>query len=199
MGTVLARYQGSHTGVAVELSVQNWYFAFVFVQLFLVVTIAAAITSVLNEIKQNVGSVPGILAGNLPKASNFFFSYILLQAFAVSGGALLQIGTLAVTILFKPFDVTAREKWIRATNLLPMEWGTLFPVATNLGVITIAYSIIAPLILFFGFILFCLFWVVYRYNLMFVLDPKVDSGGLYFPRAVNHLYTGIYVMEVCCK
>ena len=45
-------------------------------------------------------------------------------------------------------------------------------------------------------ITFGLFWVVYRYQTLYVHRNKIDTGGLLFPRAVNQLFTGIYVMEI---
>ena len=132
----LARSQGDHTGMAVELSVQTYYFAFLFVQVFLVVSISSGITTVLDQISKGPQSVPAILASNLPKASNYFFSYMLLQALSVSAGALVQVGGLIKWFLLAPIlDNTARQKWARQTNLPDMRWGTFFPVYTNLAAI----------------------------------------------------------------
>ncbi|TGZ78669.1 DUF221-domain-containing protein [Ascodesmis nigricans] len=195
---LFARIQGDHTGMAIEKSVQAMYFAFLFIQVFLIVSISSAITTLLQEITEEPFRAAEILAVNLPKASNFFFSYLLLQAFTVSGGAILQIATLAINFILAPIlDKTAREKFKRATTLQEVKWGTFFPVYTNLACIGIVYSVISPLILIFNMITFSLFWTVYRYNLLFVVNFKVDTGGLLFPRALNQLFTGIYVMEVC--
>lgn len=193
-----ARLQGAHTGMEIERKVQAMYFTFLFVQLFLVVSIAASITAVAGEIFKDPTSTPQILAKNIPKASNFFFSYLLLQAFSLSSGALLQIATLAINFLLAPIiDKTARQRFTRATTLQEIKWGTFYPVYTNLACIGIVYSVISPLILIFNCIAFSLFWVVYRYNLLFVVNFKFDTGGLLFPRALNQLFTGLYVMEIC--
>lgn len=55
---------------------------------------------------------------------------------------------------------------------------------------------IAPLILVFNVITFGLFWFVYRYNTLYVTKFRFDTGGLLFPRAINQLFTGLYVMEL---
>lgn len=54
---------------------------------------------------------------------------------------------------------------------------------------------ISPLILVFNVITFGLFWFVYRYNTLYVTKFRFDTGGLLFPRAINQLFTGLYVME----
>lgn len=55
----------------------------------------------------------------------------------------------------------------------------------------------APLILIFSSVTFGLFWVVFRYNLLYVTVSRPDTRGLLYPTALNQLFTGIYVMELC--
>lgn len=45
-------------------------------------------------------------------------------------------------------------------------------------------------------ITFSLFWLVYRYNTLYVTKFRFDTGGLLFPAAINQLFTGLYVMEL---
>lgn len=42
-----------------------------------------------------------------------------------------------------------------------------------------------------------LFYVAWRYNVLFVTDTKIDTRGLIYPRALKQLFTGIYLAEVC--
>lgn len=133
---LLARTQGDFTGMSVELSVQQYYFAFLFVQVFLVVSISSGIAATFKQIKESPQKIPTILAQNLPKASNYFFSYLLLQALSTSAGALVQVMNLIKWFILAPLlDSTARQKWRRQTNLPDMKWGTFFPVYTNFACI----------------------------------------------------------------
>ncbi|ODH24174.1 hypothetical protein ACO22_05337 [Paracoccidioides brasiliensis] len=193
----LSKNQGVHTGMAVELTVQNYYFAFLFVQIFLVVSISSGFTTIFNSIT-DVTSIPELLAQNIPRASNYFFSYMVLQAMSVSAGALVQIfGLVSWFVLAPILDNTARLKWARTTNLNQMQWGTFFPVYTTLASIGLIYCVISPLIMIFNVLTFGLFWFVYRYNTLYVTKFRFDTGGLLFPKAINQLFTGIYVMEIC--
>lgn len=132
----LAKSEGIHTGMAVELSVQNYYFAFLFVQVFLVVSISSGFTNTITQLSKNPANVPGILAQNLPRSTNYFFSYMVLQALSVSAGALVQLpGLLKWFILAPIVDRTGRQKWKRQTSLSVINWGTFFPVYTNLAAI----------------------------------------------------------------
>ena len=38
---------------------------------------------------------------------------------------------------------------------------------------------------------------MFRYNILYVTDSEHDSGGMLYPTALNQLFTGVYVMELC--
>ncbi|KAH6625149.1 hypothetical protein C7974DRAFT_395517 [Boeremia exigua] len=193
----LAGATGTTTSGERELLVQNFYFAFVFVQLFLVVSLSTGITATIRKITNDPISVPQTLAENLPKAANYFFSYMILQALSISSGTLLQIGAVVIIVLFGFFDTTPRQKVSRVLNRSGMNWGTMIPVYTNFGAIGIIYSIISPLIIIMMLITFSLFWFTYRYQMIYVSYAKAETNGLIFPKAVNQLFTGIYFLELC--
>lgn len=193
----LSKAQGNRTGMAVELTVQKYYFAFLFVQLFLIVSISSSFSTMFHSVTHFM-SIPSLLAQNIPRASNYFFSYMVLQALSVSAGALVQIVNLFSWFILAPvIDKTARMKFARTMNLNMVQWGTFFPVYTTLASIGLIYCIISPLIMVFNVLTFSLFWFVYRYNTLYVTKFRFDTGGLLFPTAINQLFTGLYIMEVC--
>jgi calcium permeable stress-gated cation channel len=42
-----------------------------------------------------------------------------------------------------------------------------------------------------------LFYLSYRYNLLYVLQPKVDSKGECYGKALQHILVGVYLSELC--
>lgn len=40
------------------------------------------------------------------------------------------------------------------------------------------------------------FYLAYRYNILFVTDSQIDTKGLIYPRALQHLLTGVYLAEI---
>ncbi|KAI6785302.1 uncharacterized protein J7T54_006944 [Emericellopsis cladophorae] len=197
-------FRGAKTGAQKAEFVQIFYFFFLFVQVFLIVSVASFFAASIDKLVQSfeelssVSAVLNLLAINLPKAANYFFSYMILQALSTSSGTLLQIGTLFIWfILARIMDSTARAKWRRNTTLNSVNWGKFFPVYTNFACIGIIYSIIAPLISIFAIITFSLLWLAQRYSMLYVTRFEHDTGGVLYPRAINQTFTGIYFMEVC--
>ena len=79
------------------------------------------------------------------------------------------------------------------------DWGTLFPTMTQLVVITFGYSTISPIINGLAFAAFFLFYLLYKYLFTWVNDQphSSDTGGLFFPRAIQHIFVGLYVQQLC--
>ena len=213
---MLAKLGGLPTLSRVELRTQNFYFGFQVVQVFLVTTLSSAASAAVTKIIQKPASALNLLAINLPKASNFYISYFILQGLTISAGLLLQlVALLLARVLGKLLDRTPRKMYRRWARLTALGWGTVFPIYANLCVIgmglarlvlgqtklisllAITYSCIAPLVLGFATIGLYLIYLAYRYNLLFVYTAKVDTKGLVYPRALQQTTVGIYLAIVC--
>ena len=133
----------------------------------------------------------------MPRAANYFMSYVLVKALTGSASALLQPVTLLAQVIGHFCDVTPRQKWQRQAKLSGIEWARLFPPLTNIAVIGVAFSVIAPLVSVFVSLAFGLYWLTYRYNVLYVYQYDRESGGRFFVAAVDQLFTGVYVMELC--
>ncbi|EGW35496.1 uncharacterized protein SPAPADRAFT_146813 [Spathaspora passalidarum NRRL Y-27907] len=196
----LTYFKRRTTGSEVELDLQKWYFAFLFVQQFLVVTISSSVTVIFKQIIDQPTSIPVLLATNLPKSATFFFQYMCLRAFAFCGSNFLRINQLILTNThYRRIDKTPRQKFSRLTNLPKIKWGTTFSVYSIYGCIGISYSIISPLISIFIIFFLSLSILYYKYALKYVnshLNESETMGRLY-PIALLHLYTGIYCLECC--
>ncbi|KAL2208980.1 DUF221-domain-containing protein [Sarocladium strictum] len=199
-----ASFKGAKTGAQKSEFVQLFYFVFLFVQVFLIVSIASFFAASVDDLFENLASLSNvqtvldILAKNLPKAANYFFSYMILQAMSTSSATLLQLGALFFWyVVARIMDTTARHKWSRNTKLSEVQWGKFFPVYTNFACIGLIYSVVAPMIAIFAVITFGLLWVAYRYAMVYVIRFESDTGGVMYPRALNQTFTGLYFMEAC--
>jgi calcium permeable stress-gated cation channel len=77
-----------------ERSLQKYYLA-IFTQNFLTICLASSITAVAQGVAQS--RPRDVSSLNIPKSSNYLFSYLTLQGLPVSVGSMVQIGALFAT------------------------------------------------------------------------------------------------------
>ncbi|KAI0395478.1 DUF221-domain-containing protein [Xylariaceae sp. FL0594] len=191
---------GGPTTVANELRTQKWNYVFQVTQVFLVTAVfsgAATVASQLAKGIQDPTSIPGLLARQLPKSSNYYLTYFVVQGTTTASDNLLNYSSL-LQYLFSDyfFDKTPRQKFKRYTSMRGIAWGKVYPKFVNFAVIAIAYSCIAPLVLGFAAAGLGLYYYSYRYNLFYVIQPKVDTNGEAYTLALQHLLTGVYIAEL---
>jgi hypothetical protein len=197
---LLARFEGIPKRTGLELSLMTRFFIFQVVHSFLIVTIGSGVMASLTGILNNPTSAPTILAQQLPQASTFFLTYIILQGLSGVAGGFLQIVALLIYYV-KLFILgsTPRSVYNIKYGARNVAWGTTFPGVTLLVVITLGYSIISPVMNGLAFATFFLFYMLYKYIFLWVYqqDLKSDTGGLFFPKAIQHVFVGMYVQQLC--
>ncbi|KAL2847260.1 hypothetical protein BJY01DRAFT_234338 [Aspergillus pseudoustus] len=170
-----------------EVKKQRHYFIFLYVQLFLVVSISSSVTTMIPEIIRRIDSVPAMLARNLPKAADYFYSYLAIQTV-----------THCVTILFRlPESMwlcLARRRECAACK--PIDWSLVYPIFANMMSICLIFSVISPLILPVGLIMFTVFLITYSYQVIYVAEPNIQGNGLLYWEALHHVFVGIYTMNI---
>ncbi|KAG1716824.1 hypothetical protein ID866_346, partial [Astraeus odoratus] len=197
---MFGNFEGIPTRTGLELSLMTRFFIFQVIHSFLIVTLSSGISAALPSLLQNPSSVATLLASYLPQASTFFLTYIVLQGLSGVAGGFLAIVQL-VLYYVKLFILGSTPRSIYNIKFGPrtVAWGTLFPAITLLTVITLGYSIISPIINGLALMTFVLFYLLYKYLFLYqyTQPPVLDTGGLFFPRAIQHVFVGLYVQQIC--
>ena len=193
----VAKLSGQPTTVEAEKQTQHWFFAFQVIQVFLITTFTSGATTIVTKIANEPGSVPVLLAKNLPKASNFYLSYFIIQGLGSAPKNVLNYSDLFEYIFYdRVFDRTPRQKYNRITKMKGIGWGSCYPKFANFAVIAIAYACIAPLVLGFAAVGLYLFYISYRYQLLYAIQVKVEPRGACYSNALQHLMVGVYLAEL---
>ncbi|VTT62502.1 unnamed protein product [Fusarium fujikuroi] len=193
-----ARWSGCVSASQAELFTQNAYFIFQVLQVFLVQTLSNSFVSSLVTLLRNPNDVFGMLSSSIPTASNFYISFFIVQGLTIATGVVTQVFEFVMFTLSSRFtNMTPRTMCGKGTALGAISFGSLMPIYTNMAVISIIYSVIAPFLLFWSTISMGLFYLAYRYNVLYVADTTVDTDGLIYPRALKQLLFGVYVAEMC--
>ncbi|CAG8547622.1 7201_t:CDS:2 [Paraglomus brasilianum] len=192
----LSKQEGIVTYSGITASVQAKYFFFLVVNVLLVTTFSSGVSSALPALIKNPTSAIDILGKQLPLASAFFISYVLLS---LSGAALrvTQLGTLVVYWIFRKFLAkTPRRIYEVETTLGSMDWGTAFPPHVLIACIGFVYSTVAPIILPIVALHFFLHYISYSYLFLYVLDQPEQATGEAYSTAIYELFTGMIIYEL---
>ncbi|GMM29536.1 Phm7 protein [Martiniozyma asiatica (nom. inval.)] len=192
------KFGGAITVQQLDFYVQQWYFAFQVIQVFLVTTCTSAASSVVTSIINDPDSAMLLLAENLPPASNFYICYMLLQGLSISSGMLAQVvGLILSFILGRLLDKTPRQLWNRRVSLATPAWGVTYSGFGMFTVILLCYAIISPIIIAFTVISYALIYIAKLYSLVYVSGHGVDNRGRNYPLALFEVFVGLYLGEVC--
>lgn len=127
---------GEPTKTVIEIKVLKWYFVFQVLQVFLVTTLASGAAAVASQIVQDPSSVPQLLAERLPRASNTYLAYFVVQALTNAPSNILNYtDVLSFWFFDKFFDKTPRQKYNSYITMRGMAWGKLFPKYGNFVII----------------------------------------------------------------
>ena len=99
-------------------------------------TLSSGIIASLDQLLNSPTSIPSILAKNLPQASTFFLTYIVLQGLGVFASMLVGLAGLVITpLLVWLLGSTPRKIFLRWNRMAGVGWGQVFPIMTNFLVI----------------------------------------------------------------
>ncbi|BEI94337.1 uncharacterized protein CcaverHIS019_0607960 [Cutaneotrichosporon cavernicola] len=196
---ILSTFQGTVSKTEVELDVMGRYFVFLVIHAFLITTLASGLVAAIKPIMDNPASIASILASNLPTASTFFITRILLQFTGLVGNLLQPVTVILYYVRVILGGSTPRKIFNSRYQLEEPEFGTEYPNVTVYANIMITYMIISPVINGFGACFCILAYFVYKYLYLWVMDlpPSADTGGQFFPKAVTQIFVGFYIQEVC--
>ncbi|KAK3030219.1 hypothetical protein RJ639_038342 [Escallonia herrerae] len=122
--------------------------------------------------------VPSLLAKVLPQKAFFFMTYVLTSGWASLACEVVQPFSLLCN-LFRRFIF--RNKDVLSFSAMSFPFHTEIPRVLLFGLLGFTFSILAPLILPFLLVYFCLAYLVYRNQILNVYVTRYQSGGLYWP------------------
>jgi len=100
---------GAPTRSKREVSTQNFYFTFLFIELVLLTAVASSIINIIPTILRNPIGIPTILATKIPTSANYFFNYLIIQSLGFSGSVLFQYLRILYITTIWPVRVLAQR------------------------------------------------------------------------------------------
>ncbi|RCH85850.1 hypothetical protein CU098_003115, partial [Rhizopus stolonifer] len=197
--TILSTKEGIPQRSFVELSLLHKFFFFQLIDVVLISTVSAGVMTMaeqLANLAQNPFGIIDILSENLPKASTFFITFVMLQATNQSGQTILQLVPFLLSFIMPIFNTTPRDIYNRKKTCPNINLGTLIPSQTVIFILGLEYGVISPLILPFVCLFFIFQYFVYLYQFLYVYELSYETAGRAFPRAIRHIYIGLLLSQL---
>ncbi|XP_057416822.1 CSC1-like protein At1g69450 [Lotus japonicus] len=133
----------------------------------------------------------GKLAVGVPAQASFFITYVVTIGWTSILSELFQIIPLILSLIKRPF--TRQEDEFEAPS---MAYHRDVPRVLFFGLLGITYFFLAPLILPFLLVYFCLAYIIFRNQFINVYAPKYETAGKYWPIVHDSMIFSLVLMHI---
>jgi len=191
------KLQGKPRNSEIELSLFTRYWLFQIIFGFLVITLSSGLLGLFNDVKG--GAILKTLSTQIPAASTYYLQFIALYALtSFALGISRLVPAIMSRLAFILSGKTPRKTYNFEWNLVQIRWGKAWPPVALLPAVGIIYSVIQPVICVFVLFTMALLWMLNKYILEYAADQpdSLETGGLFYRRALNTIFVGLYVEEI---
>ncbi|KAG4926471.1 hypothetical protein JHK85_052957 [Glycine max] len=136
--------------------------------------------------------IPRILAEAVPSQASFFIAYVVTSGWTAIASELFRLTTLLSNFISRTFCRNNDDDF--EPPLIP--YHSEIPRIRLFGVLGVTYFILAPLILPFLLIYFCLGYIIFRNQLLKVYVPKYETGGEFWPTVHSSTIFSLILMHI---
>ncbi|KAM0915567.1 hypothetical protein ACQ4PT_010741 [Festuca glaucescens] len=150
--------------------------------------------SVLNQLNvlTRPKDMPSMLAELVPKQATFFITYVLTSGWASLCSEILQVYNLVYNFFRRCiFGYQDDPGYVYS-----FPYHTEVPKVLLFNLLGFTFSIMAPLILPFLLVYFCLGYLVYRNQILNVYYPKYEMGGKLWPIMHNTMVFSLVLTQI---
>ncbi|XP_041018890.1 CSC1-like protein RXW8 isoform X2 [Juglans microcarpa x Juglans regia] len=159
---------------------------------FFVNVFTGSVISQLN-VFSSVKDIPAQLAKAVPRQASFFMTYVLTSGWASLSCEVMQVFALFCNLV-KRFILRIKDDFSHCPLSFP--YHTEVPRLLLFGFLGFTCSIFTPLILPFLLIYFALAYLVYKNQILNVYITKYESGGQFWPIALNTTIFSLVLSQV---
>ncbi|WJX75256.1 CSC1-like protein hyp1 [Trifolium repens] len=135
---------------------------------------------------------PRVLAEAVPAQASFFMAYIVAFGWTNIASELFQLIPLCYNYATRFFGGEFSKDFEAPSIPYHME----IPRIVFFGLLGVTYFILAPLMLPFLLVYFCLGYIIYRNQLLYVYVPKFETGGEFWPTVHNYTIFSLVLMQI---
>ncbi|ESW23255.1 hypothetical protein PHAVU_004G031700 [Phaseolus vulgaris] len=137
-------------------------------------------------------NIPRILAEAVPSQASFFIAYVVTSGWTTIASELFQLTTLISNFMSRTFGRNSDDDFDPPS----IPYHSEIPRVRLFGLLGVTYFILAPLILPFLLIYFCMGYIIFRNQLLKVYVPKFETGGEFWPTVHNSTIFSLVLMHI---
>lgn len=137
-------------------------------------------------------NIPSKLATAVPAQASFFIAYVVTSGWTSTSSELFRIFPLICSLIRRPFAKSADDDELEVPSI---PYHRDIPRICFFGLLGITYFFLAPLILPFLLIYFCLGYIVFRNQFINVYAPAFETGGKFWPAMHNTMIFSLVLMH----
>ncbi|KAJ2907919.1 phosphate metabolism protein 7 [Coemansia aciculifera] len=194
---LLLRLEGTATRSEIELRLMHRLFFFNVWNIYVITILASSAVAITAQAVGNPGELVELIQKRVPESATNILSYVLLLAFMGAAKEILQGVPLALRYIVPRLFAKTPRALFRAETPAAFDWAGSIPQHTLVFVMGVSYSFLAPVVNCFVAVYFGLFYLIYRYQFLYVYsDRHWRQGGLSFPKAVKQMLVGVYMADI---
>ncbi|KAJ1663508.1 phosphate metabolism protein 7 [Coemansia sp. RSA 1813] len=194
---LLLRLEGTPRRSEIDMRLLNRFFFFQVWNVYLVTIFTSSILSIAESAFSDPGIILEQIQEQVPASATPILTYILLLAFTGAAKEILQVVRLALRYVLPLIFAKTPRKICNAETPAAFDWATSIPMHSLVFLMGFSYSFIAPIVNCFVAVYFGLFYLVYRYQFLYVYnDANWSTGGLSFPVSIKQTLVGVYISEI---
>ena len=175
------------------------YFAYLLANVYLTL-LSGSVASTISSIAANPASIVDLLGSSLPAVSLFFINFLISQVFLGIPMLLFRIVPLATWNVFLRLTnqkkLTRRQLQEGPLADQVFDYGTTTPAILYILLIVQLYWVITPLITIIAIAYFGGLYVTYKYQMLYIYVPKLESGGQLWYALYYRINLGLVVSSI---
>ncbi|KAF2313588.1 hypothetical protein GH714_012292 [Hevea brasiliensis] len=137
-------------------------------------------------------NIPKVLAQAVPSQASFFISYVVTSGWTSLSSELFRLIPLLCSFIRKLCARRNSNKF----EVPAIPYYSEIPTVLFFGLLGVTYFFLAPLILPFLLIYFCLGYMIFRNQFLNVYAPKYETSGKFWPIVHNSTIFSLILMHV---
>ncbi|XP_057453324.1 CSC1-like protein At3g54510 isoform X2 [Lotus japonicus] len=176
-----------------EIKACNMVFYFLIGNVFFLSVLSGSLLDFIEQFISHPKNIPSHLARAVSAQADFFVTYILTDGLSGFSFEILQPGLLLWDILMSCTPGCTRE---RSPYLYSLPYFRIIPFVSLSVLIGTVYAVVAPLLLPFLIIYFCLGYVVMINQIQDVYETTYETCGQYWPYIHHYILLAIILMQI---